>query len=104
MAKYREVTEDHTFWEQARLLEPDAKRLDQIIDAVKWLVSTHAEECHIVERNLRVAFTDPFPDAPSMRIFFTIKDENQCTLHWIEHISGPTTLADEGISDDDIPF
>ena len=82
----RTVVEDQTFWEQARLLQPDAKRLDDIIDGVKWLISSHAEECEVVEGKLRVAFTDTFPDAPAMRIFFSITDSSTCTLHWIEHL------------------
>jgi hypothetical protein len=85
-AKHREVIWDYTFEEQVKLLQPDTKHLDEIIDGVTWLISTHPERCAIVESNLRVAFTDTFPDAPAMRIFFTITDDNTCTLHWIERL------------------
>ena len=86
MAKHRTVIEDHTFWEQARLLQPAAKRLDEVIDGVVWLVANHAEACPVIQGKLRVAFTNPFPDAPAVRIFFSITDENTCTLHWIEYL------------------
>lgn len=82
----RQVIQDHTFTEQAKLLEPDAQRLDEMIDGAVWMISNHAESCPLIQGNLRVVFTDPFPDAPAMRIFFTIADDNHCTMHWIEHL------------------
>ncbi len=85
MATIRQVVYDQTFIEQAALLRADAKRFDELLDGVTWLIANHAEDCTVVDRNLRVAFTDPFPDAPPMRVFFTITDDNNCTLHWIEH-------------------
>jgi hypothetical protein len=86
MAKIRQIAYDQTFLEQAALLEKDAPRLDAMLDGVLWEIATHAEECDVVDRTLRIAFTDPFPDAPAMRIFFSITDADTCTLHWIEHL------------------
>ena len=88
MARIRQIAYDQTFLDQAALLEKDAARLDELLDGALWLIATHADDCEIVDRTLRVAFTDPFPDAPAMRIFFSITDENICTLHWIEHSPG----------------
>lgn len=65
----RQVIQDQTFDEQAALLERNTKRLDEIIDGAIWMIANHAEDCAIIEGNLRVVFTDPFPDAPAMRIF-----------------------------------
>ena len=86
MARIRQIAYDQTFLDQGALLQADARRLDELLDGVLWLIATHAEDCEVVERNLRVAFTDPFPDAPAMRIYFSITDGNTCTLHWIEHL------------------
>jgi hypothetical protein len=86
MATIRQIVYDQTFLEQAALLKSDAKRLDELLDGALWLIANHAEECAVVEGDLRVAFTDSFPDAPAMRIFFTISDTNSCTLHWVEHL------------------
>ena len=86
MAKYREIKYDQTFLDQAALLQRDARRLDEMLDGVIWQITTHAEECEVVDRTLRVVFTDPFPDAPPMRIFFSITSDDFCTLHWIEHL------------------
>src|SRR5438105_6077913 len=70
MVKIRQIAYDQTFLDQAALLQKDAPRLDEMLDGVLWEIATHAEDCEIVERTLRVAFTDAFPDAPAMRIFF----------------------------------
>ncbi len=88
MAKIRQIAYDQTFLDQAALLQADARRMDELLDGVLWEIATHAEDCDVVERNLRVAFTDSFPDAPAMRIFFTITNDSTCTLHWIEHLPG----------------
>jgi hypothetical protein len=82
----RQVIQDQTFDEQAALLARNTKRLDDIIDGAIWMIANHAEDSAIIEGNLRVVFTDPFPDAPAMRIFFTITDANNCTVHWIEYL------------------
>jgi hypothetical protein len=82
----RQVIQDQTFDEQAALLERDTERLDEIIDGAIWMIANHAEQCPIIQGNLRVVFTDSFPHAPAMRIFFTITDSNSCTMHWIEHL------------------
>jgi hypothetical protein len=82
----RKVVYDFTFEEQAKLLEPDAVRLDDAIRGAEWAISNHPEKLPIIEKNLRVAFTDNFPDMPAMRIFFSITDEHTCTVHWIERL------------------
>jgi hypothetical protein len=88
MARIRQIAYDQTFLDQAALIQADATRLDELLDGVLWSIATHAEGCEVIERNLRVAFTDSFPDAPAMRIFFSITNEHTCTLHWIEHLPG----------------
>lgn len=74
------------FEEQLTLLKHDAPRLDEILDGVTWAIATHADDFEVVDRTLRVAFTDPFPDAPAMRIFFQIQDDDNVTLNYIEHL------------------
>jgi hypothetical protein len=86
MAPNRQIVYDKTFWEEAKRIEPDAKRLDDLIDGALWAISTHPEKLPLIEKNLRVAFTDDFPGAPAMRIFFSITEPYTCTLHWIERL------------------
>jgi hypothetical protein len=94
MAAPRGVVYDYAFDEQKELLEKDVVRLDEIIRGAEWRIATHSESCpQIPGTILRVAFTDTFPDAPAMRIFFSITCDRQCTAHWIEY-------ADSGHTDD----
>jgi len=86
MAPNRQIIYDKTFWEQAKTIVPDAQRLDDIIDGAVWAISTHPEKFPIVEKNLRVAFTDDFPNAPALRIYFSLTEPYSCTLHWIERL------------------
>lgn len=102
MARHRQIRYDYTFDEQAKLLEPNVKRLDEIIRSVEWKMANYAEKCpKMAGTILRVAFTDPFPDAPPMRVLFSIEDENNIVAHWIESLE-PGMDAD--LEDEDIPF
>ncbi len=101
MALRRQVIYDYTFEEQAKLLGQDVKRLDSVIRSAEWKVACHPEQCPNVPGTiLRVVFTDPFPDIPPMRIFFSITDEERCTMHWIEYLEDDMNHDFE----DDIPF
>lgn len=99
----REIVHDYTFEEQAKLLVEDVRRLDDVIRGAEWRISRHAEKCETIPgTKLRVVFTDPFPDVPAMRIFFSITDHTCCTVHWIERLD--ETGDKDLIYDDDIPF
>jgi hypothetical protein len=37
---------------------------------------------------LWLAWSDPFPDAPSLAVYFVIDDPTQCTLMWVEEAAG----------------
>jgi hypothetical protein len=106
MARHREVTYDYTFEEQAKLLEPNARRLDEIIRSVEWKIANHAEKCpKMAGTILRIAFTDPFPNAPAMRVLFSIKDDDHCVAHWIEYLEpGMDDDLEDDITEEDIPF
>jgi hypothetical protein len=104
MARYRQVRYDYTFEEQAKLLGPNVKRLDEIIRSVEWQIAGYAEKCpKMAGTILRVAFTDPFPDAPGMRVLFSIDNDVFCTVHWIEYLQ-PGMDEDLNLDDEDIPF
>jgi hypothetical protein len=103
MARYRQVRYDQTFEEQKLLLHPDVKRLDEIIRSVEWKMAKHAEKCPKMPGTiLRIAFTDPFPDAPPMRVLFSIEDDDTCIAHWIEYLE--PGMDDDMEFEEDIPF
>jgi hypothetical protein len=85
VADARTVVWGEDFQRQVERLQPDAERLDEQLRAVEWFVATRPERCPImIDTRLRLVLTDPFPGAPSLRIFFTIDDEHTCTLRWVE--------------------
>jgi hypothetical protein len=61
--------------------------MDDILEAVTWALSTNPEQFFRVwdNRDLWLAKTDAFPDAPRMRIWFTF-DDRSVTLLSIELI------------------
>lgn len=86
MARLRRIIFDQTFEEQARIIEPDARRLDDAIEGAIWAISDHPDKLPVIDRTLRVAFTDPFPNMPAMRIYFSMTSDEVCTVHWIERL------------------
>jgi hypothetical protein len=107
MARRRQIRYDYTFDEQRELLGPDIERLDEAVRGVEWQMAYHAESCpKIAGTILRVAFTDPYPGVPPLRILFSIDVDDNVTAHWIEYLEPrmdeDLNLGD--LDDDDIPF
>lgn len=72
-------------WEECKhRVQPDAKRLDEQLVGITWKIAHDAESCWSLRGNLYVTKTDPWPDAPALRIYFTIDDDAYCTLLWFE--------------------
>ena len=72
-------------WEEcARRVEPDAKRLDEQLEGLMWQISRDAEGCWNLRDNLYLIKTDPWPDAPVLRVYFTIENDDLCVLQWVE--------------------
>lgn len=91
----RTVRRDQLFEQNARLIQPDAPRLDEQLQGVEWVIATNPEACpRIPGTLLRLVKTDPFPGAPPLRIYFTIDDENTCTMQYIELIEAPAPEED----------
>jgi hypothetical protein len=84
---HRTVVEDHVFTAAKMVVQSDAKRFDAQVEGVMWVVSRDPERAWSIPRtNLRVIFTDPYPDAPDLRIFFTVDSDEQCTLRYVERV------------------
>jgi hypothetical protein len=82
----RTVVEDPEYQDAARRIEPDARRLDAIMESVIWRVSRAPGSCpEVAGTILRVAHpTREGSRAPRLRVFFSVDDENQCTLRYVE--------------------
>jgi len=90
---FRGIVESPQFHEEANAICADVKRMDSALFAVTWALSRHPEHFEKVPgtKNLCRVLTDPFPDMPSLRIWYTF-GEKEVTLLSIE-------LAEEGETD-----
>lgn len=73
---FRTLIESEQFKAEKSKINPDIKRLDDMLNSVTWALAQHPEHFeHIpgTQRLYRVN-TDPFPDAPPVRIWYTFDD------------------------------
>lgn len=78
------------FEQQARVLNYDIQRLDEVLHGVKWSISRMPEGWPLVDATtLRVAITEPAGDIPGLLIYFTIDDEATCTLRALAQADDP---------------
>ncbi len=65
-----------------REFHPDTRRVDAVLELVEFAIAQDAESFHQVQDTaLRIAVADPFPGViPRLWIYFTIDDEDYCTL------------------------
>ena len=74
---------------QAQQIQPDVRRFDEVLESVEWSVASAPESWHLVEgpegTAVRLAVTTAFPGGtPALWIYFTIDDEQYCTLRYVE--------------------
>ena len=83
----RELLESALYVAQRDTISPDVQRMDELLEALTWGLGEDAEQFFRVlpNRNLWLAKTDPFPGAPSLRVWYTF-DDNIVTLLSIEKI------------------
>jgi hypothetical protein len=65
-----------------RELQPDTRRVDEVLEPVEYAIAQDAESFHQVQgTELRIAIADPFPGViPRLWVYFTVDDEDYCTL------------------------
>ena len=87
--KARTIRESPEFVQQKQRIEPDARRFDDQLHSVTWALARKPELFSKVGRTkLYCIKTDPWPDAPRLRIYYTF-DDDSVDLLWIE-IAEPT--------------
>lgn len=79
------IREDSTFTQQVADLGLDVKRLDEQLHGLTWAIATHPHQFNRVIGSVFVAVTNEYPDAPRLRVIFSIEyEEGYGTLRWIE--------------------
>jgi hypothetical protein len=72
----------------------DTRRVDEVLQPVEYAIAQDAESFHLVQGTpLRIAVADPFPGViPRLWIFFTVDDEDYCTLRAVRRATRPEVL------------
>ena len=80
--KFRTIRQEPSFDEDLESLAISHQRLDEVILGASFFLARQPELCHKVPgTTLRVFKTAVYPNAPSIRIFFTVTDELVRLLH-----------------------
>ena len=81
----RRVERSAQFWRCYAELKPSVPRMDEILEGIEWSIMVDPEGWRKVpDTQLWGAWSDPFPDAPTLAVYFTIDDPGQCTMVWVE--------------------
>ena len=92
------VLEDDLFRKAASKLQPNPRRLDEMLDGVKRVIAANAEGCHrIPGTQLWFIRTRPFPGGAAVRIVFTIDNDHERTLRNIGLV--PPTVDESELDD-----
>jgi hypothetical protein len=80
-----------------RELQPDPGRMDEALEPVEYAISQDAESFHHVQgTELRLAVSAPSPGVvPSLWIYFTIDDEDYCTLRAVVRAVRPHVMESD---------
>jgi hypothetical protein len=91
---FRGIVESPQYSQERDAIGPSVERLDEALVGVLWALSHDPEHFELIPgtRNLHRVLTDPFPDVPALRIWYSF-DQQQVTLHSIE-------IADEEVTDE----
>jgi hypothetical protein len=84
------IVEDPLFSAQKNAINPDARRMDEVLDGIMWGLGENPREGFPVPgHRLWVIKTDLFPGAPRVRVWYKIDDETQTVrLLSIERVEG----------------
>jgi hypothetical protein len=81
-----------------REFHTDTRRVDEVLEPVEFAIAQDAESFHQVQDTpLRIAVADPFPGViPRLWIYFTIDDEDYCTLRAVRGATPPQVVEADG--------
>lgn len=69
---YREIREEPKFREQLDAIAVDHKRIDEVLRGVYYALSVQPDNFPVISGTpFSFIKTDPYPDAPAIRIVFT---------------------------------
>lgn len=75
----RTVVEGETFRREKAAIEPNARRMDEILDAITWKLARQPESGIEVSPGVWATLTVPWPGAPALAIYYAF-DRDRVTL------------------------
>lgn len=66
------IVESELFIVQRNDISPDVRRIDDILTGIMWGLGQNPQQFFHILGRLWLAKTDPFPDAPSLRVWFRL--------------------------------
>lgn len=99
--RHRTIVESARFSAEAKAIQPDARRMDEIMHGVTWALSNAAEMIGqpTVVSHIRALPTRAWPNAPAMIVYYTV-DPDTVTLLSIR-LSAGTDDDDLQVSEED---
>lgn len=83
--RLRTVCETDKFRSQCSEIEPDVQRLDEQLVSIVWAVARDPHVFTRVVENVYVIETMSLSDVGEyVFVYFTIDDDDYCTLRWVE--------------------
>lgn len=74
----RTIRRSHEFDEQAARVESDARRFDEMMEAIEWALATDPYQFPLVPGTaFRVVRTEEFSGTLRLRIAFTVSDDDE---------------------------
>lgn len=98
----RTLREEDSYTESAALLEPDAKRFDELVSGITWRIASDAEGCPLIDGGpFRVAKAHASPGGPIIGVYFTINSDNVCSLWYVAMFDEDPWLEEEDSTGED---
>lgn len=86
----RTIRESEIYTRQCGELGMGSKRLDEVLRGITYLAAKRPEVFPEIEgTGLRIAVTDPFADAPAIRVYFRVTDSDYLDFERIEFVPDP---------------
>ena len=90
MATHRTIVEEPLYAAQLDAIREQysSERVDSALDGLMWGIAQNPEKYDRVTWNIFQAVNRTFGSrAPQLRIFFSLKGDNEVTLQWIEEMT-----------------
>lgn len=76
----RTVIESHNFWAQRNNIEPDVKRMDEILEGVTWVLCRNPRIGQQVYKDVWAITTTEYPNALLLTIYYTFNQDEVLLL------------------------